>query len=248
MDPGRAKRLEELAGALDSASGKLDAGLPLAEGEVRMLRAVHAAAPREPRLRVSAPVLAAAAAALLIAGFFAASYLVSPGGGDSSPILLSMAPAEGTRSGAGWREGDPFVLQVTLPEDLHLLVVHVDAAGKLDLVFPFHDAATGAWSHLGHASSRLPGGSPVSIPAPGFPMNLRIEGGGAGEELFLAFAGREPIGEAELPRLRDELRRAVDEARRANAGSEAIVERLRSVVAGKAGEFSGFLRYRVARP
>ena len=243
MDPGRGKRLKELASVLDSASGKLDAGLPLEEGEIRMLRAVHAAAPREPRPRVF--VLAAAAAALLIAGSFAASYLLGPGGGDASPILLAMSPADGTRSAGGWRDGDPFVLQVTLPEDLHLLVVHVDAEGKLDLVFPFHDAATGAWSHLGHASSRLPGGSPVSIPAPGFPMNLRIEGGGPGEDMFLAFAGREPIGEAELLKIRDELRQVVDVARRASTGIEVIVERLRSALQGKAGAASGLLRYRI---
>jgi hypothetical protein len=248
MDGSQGKGLDRLSSVLSSVSGKLDAGVSLGADEVRALRALRAAAPRGSRLPVSPVRIAAAAAMLLVSGFFVISHMVNPGGGGASPILLTMAPADGTRSGGGWREGDPFVLEVTLPEDLHLLVLHVDAAGKLDLVFPFHDAATGAWSYLGHASSRLPGGSPVSIPAPGFPMNLRIEGGGPGEDVFLAFAGREPVGESELLKLEDALRRVVEDAAKHGAGREAIAERIRSVLAGKAGDGVGALRYRVEQP
>jgi len=248
MDRGQGNGLDRLASALTSASEKLDAGVSLGTDDVRALRALQAAAPPESRLRVAPALFPAAAAVLLISGFLALTYLVSQRGGGASQVLLTMAPADGTRAGGGWREGDPFALEVTLPEDLHLLVLHVDAGGRLDLVFPFHDAANGTWSYLGHASSRLPGGSPVSIPAPGFPMNLRIEGGGPGEDVFLAFAGREPIGEAELLRLRDELRRVVEGARGSGAGGEAIAERLRSLLAGRARDAFGLLRYRVERP
>ena len=248
MDRCHGNGLEQVARALNSAHEKLDAGVSLGAEEVRALGALRAAAPRESRLRVVPVLLAGAASILLVAAFFAVRHVVSPRGGGESPILLSMIPVHGTRAGGGWREGDPFVLEVTLPEDLHLVVLHLDARGKLDLVFPFQDAATGAWSLLGHASSRLPGGLPLSIPAAGFTMDLRIEGGGPGEDVFIAIASREAIGEAELLKFREDLRRRVAEARGSRTGGEAIAESLRSGLARQGGHAFGILRYRVEQP
>jgi hypothetical protein len=60
-------------------------------------------------------------------------------------------------------------------------------------------------------------------------------------------AGREPIGEEELLKLRDEMDR-VEAAGGVGGGVEAIVERLRSVLGGKAGHAIGVLRYTVVSP
>ena len=71
-----------------------------------------------------------------------------------------MAPAGGTRAGGAWREGDPFALKVILPEELYLFVVHLDTAGRVELVFPFHD-------------ERRAGGIFSGTPPTGFPVGLR---------------------------------------------------------------------------
>jgi hypothetical protein len=243
---GGENNLKRLAAALTSASEKLEAGEPLTGEEVGLLRTLPGALPGDALPRAARWAMAGAAALLLALGLFAVFKLQRPGEIHPASIELAMLPAAGTRSPGDWRRGDLFTIKASVPEDLYLHVLELDAEKRLELIFPLYDPAAGKWSYLGHEDNRVPRNVALTVPAEGFPMRLKIETGTAGEEFLLAFATREKLEPGRLLEIRAELRGRVEEAVRDGAGPEEIVARLRAALAGRAAA-QAVLRFIVER-
>lgn len=227
-------KLESLADKLLSASEKVDKEESLSAEEAQALEAIRKAHPpdRERAARRWAILAAAAVVLLSVLGFFASSYLSESPPGQTT-LALAMRPLDGTRSPGSWTAGDAFVIEVLLSEDRFLHLVHLDANGELEFVFPLYGGDSKTWDYLGHPDNRVSARATVSIPAKGFPMDLAIEATRGGEEFFIAFATEERLDEAALLEVREELRGEVAGAQQAGAGPDAIARRIAELIARK---------------
>ncbi len=225
-------KLESLADKLLSASEKVDKEESLSAEEAQALEAIRKAhPPDQERAAWRWAILAAAAVVLLsVLGFFASSYLSESPPGQTT-LALAMRPLDGTRSPGSWTAGDAFVIEVLLSEDRFLHLVHLDANGELEFVFPLYDGDSKTWDYLGHPDNRVSAGATVSIPAKGFPLDLAIQTTRSGEEFLIAFATPEKINEDDLSKFRDELREEVERARQSGSAAEATLKRIGELIA-----------------
>jgi hypothetical protein len=223
-DPDAILRRLDAAGA----TGQADAAPPARYQRLRRSLTAHR------------KYILSAAALLLVAAMVA----VLARRGEPAFRELAMVTADRPRSPKrqAWRSGEAFTLRFVLSRPLHLYVLHFDGR-EIEWFFPYQAAGT-EWSYLGHPDNHFPAGAEVTLPAPQFSSELRVEGASGSQEFFIGFGATQEVSAEDLRRLRGEFEEEARKALGSGLGPDGAASRVREVVRERY-EASEVISYRI---
>jgi hypothetical protein len=168
-----------------------------------------------------------------------AAFSRAAGGGTPAPGALSVKVWPDRGESATYREGDPIVFNVEATKDCYVYLLHADAEGNVDLLFP----------NKFQASNQIKGGALFTLPWGGAPFRFKARPP-FGSEVVEALATAEPVAELQAAVAKGAFRSlgtaGSEVFRAATAGIESLPDASRAssrctltIVPGTAADASG---------